>query len=45
MPSYRHCFLDSLDRVAEFHVIASETDGVSGTEGRRAGPLGKRQYA
>jgi hypothetical protein len=26
MPSYRYCFLDSADCVAEFHVIASDTD-------------------
>jgi len=27
MPSYRYCFLDSVDRIAEFQVIAGRTDG------------------
>ena len=27
MPSYRYCFLDSADCIAEFHVIAGGTDG------------------
>jgi hypothetical protein len=36
MPSYRYCFLDSADRIAEFHVIAGETDGEAQT---RAGRL------
>jgi hypothetical protein len=26
MPSYRYCFLDSADCVADFHVIECETD-------------------
>jgi hypothetical protein len=30
MPSYRYCFLDSVDCIAEFHVIASGTDGEAG---------------
>jgi hypothetical protein len=36
MPSYRYCFLDSADRIAEFHVIAGETHGEAQT---RAGRL------
>jgi hypothetical protein len=35
MPSYRYCFLDSADRVAEFHVIASETDDEAQTHADR----------
>jgi len=35
MPSYRYCFLDSVDRVAEFQVIASETDGKAQTRADR----------
>ena len=27
MPSYRYCFLDSADCIAEFHVIEGGTDG------------------
>jgi hypothetical protein len=34
--SLLHCFLDSADRIAEFHVIAGETDGEAQT---RAGRL------
>jgi len=35
MPSYRYCFLDSADRVAEFHVIAGGTDGEAQTRADR----------
>jgi hypothetical protein len=35
MPSYRYCFLDSTDQIAEFHVIAGETDGEAQTRADR----------
>jgi hypothetical protein len=35
MPSYRYCFLDSADSIAEFHVIASGTDGEARTRADR----------
>jgi hypothetical protein len=35
MPSYRYCFLDSADRVAEFHVIACESDSQAQTRADR----------
>ena len=35
MPSYRYCFLDSADCIAEFHVIAGGTDGEARTRADR----------
>jgi hypothetical protein len=35
MPSYRYCFLDSADRIAEFQVIAGLTDGDAQTRADR----------
>jgi hypothetical protein len=35
MPTYRYCFLDSADCIAEFHVIAGEPDGEAQTRADR----------
>jgi hypothetical protein len=35
MPRFRFCFLDSTDRVAEFHLIECETDGQAQTRADR----------
>ncbi len=35
VPSYRYCFLDSADRIAEFQVIAGRTDGEARTQADR----------